>query len=213
MRQETTTRTLYQFDELSDKAKEKAREWWRAGQADDTFWTECVTDDAKECFRLIGFAVKDIYFSGFSSQGDGACFTGNWRASAVKPGKLQEHAPQDAELHRIAAEVQRIAAAFPDASACLTHRGNYCHEQSIAVDVELNPPEYDDGMARTQAEWAAIGKAAAPFEEDLIEAARDAMRWVYRTLEKEWEYQNADEQVDENIRAHEYEFTEEGKRA
>jgi len=29
MRQETVTYTLYKFDELNDKAKERARDWWR----------------------------------------------------------------------------------------------------------------------------------------------------------------------------------------
>ncbi len=32
MRIETTTRTLYTFDELSDSAKERAREWYRRAQ-------------------------------------------------------------------------------------------------------------------------------------------------------------------------------------
>jgi hypothetical protein len=39
------------------------------------------------------------------------------------------------------------------------------------------------------------------------------MRWIYRQLEREYDYQNADAQVDENIRANEYEFYEDGKRA
>jgi len=37
------------------------------------------------------------------------------------------------------------------------------------------------------------------------------MRWVYRALEQEYEYQTANEQVDDSIRANEYEFTETGR--
>jgi hypothetical protein len=47
--------------------------------------------------------------------------------------------------------------------------------------------------------------------DSLVELARDAMRWVYRQLEEEYEYQTANEQVDDAIRANEYEFTEAGR--
>jgi hypothetical protein len=39
------------------------------------------------------------------------------------------------------------------------------------------------------------------------------MRWIYRQLEREYEWLMSDEQVDESIRINEYEFTEEGKLA
>ena len=48
-------------------------------------------------------------------------------------------------------------------------------------------------------------------EHNFEEAARDCMRWIYHRLEKEYDWQNADEQVAENIEANEYEFTEEGE--
>lgn len=201
---------VFEFDELSDSAKETARAWWREASAGDDFWSECALEDAKECFALVGFSIKDVFYSGFWSQGDGACFTGTWYARDVKPGKLKKHAPQDAELHRIALELERIAVAFPDAAMRIEHRE--VHEMSASFEHELNAPEYSDDVARTVAEWDALAKACEPFEEALIETARDAMHWIYRTLEKEYEYQNADKQVDENIRANEYEFLENGER-
>jgi hypothetical protein len=58
MRTETTTRTLYTFDELSDKAKDKAREWWRAGALNYAWW-EFIFEDAES----IGLKITefDIY--------------------------------------------------------------------------------------------------------------------------------------------------------
>ena len=47
-------------------------------------------------------------------------------------------------------------------------------------------------------------------EDTIIELARDYMNWIYHTLEKEREYENADAQVDEAIRANEYEFLKDG---
>lgn len=201
---------VYKFDELSDSAKEAARAWWRRASEGDDFWHENVIEDAKQCFALAGFDIDKVYFTGFWSQGDGACFVGSWRARDVKPGALKQHAPQDKELHRIAAECERIALAFPDASARMTHRDRYCHEYSASIDVDLAPE--DDDEARPVAEWDALAKEREPFTDAIVEVLRDAMRWTYRTLEKEYEWQNADEQVDDNIRANEYEFTAEGKR-
>jgi hypothetical protein len=71
-----TETTVYQFDELSDEAKEKAREWYRQGNVTTRFWSECTIDDAKEIGKLLGMDIDNIYFSGFWSQGDGACFEG-----------------------------------------------------------------------------------------------------------------------------------------
>ena len=205
---------VYQFDELSEAAKEKAREWYRLASEFDNDFTDCVIEDARQCAEFIGitFDTKPVelmgggtrqdpcvYWSGFSSQGDGACFEGAWRASDVKPGKLKEHAPKDTELHRIAGEFEKIAKAFPDSSFRVKHRGHYSHKYCTEFDCEPGEPgdliDSDD------------------FPEDkLIEAARDFMQWIYRQLEKEWEYQNSDEQVDEMIRINEYEFTESGRR-
>ena len=58
MREETTTRTLYKYDELSDKAKLAAREWFAQGVFDYEWW-ECTYEDAK----TIGLKITefDIY--------------------------------------------------------------------------------------------------------------------------------------------------------
>jgi hypothetical protein len=42
---------------------------------------------------------------------------------------------------------------------------------------------------------------------------RDFADWIYSQLEKEYEWQNADEQVDDTIRANAYEFDEDGARS
>jgi hypothetical protein len=66
MRIETTTRTLYTFDELSEQAKEKAREWWREGALDYEWW-DCIYEDAES----IGLKIKDFdLYRGRSAEGE-----------------------------------------------------------------------------------------------------------------------------------------------
>jgi hypothetical protein len=38
------------------------------------------------------------------------------------------------------------------------------------------------------------------------------MAWIYRTLEEEYEWQNANDQIDECLRINDYAFTAEGSR-
>jgi len=46
----------------------------------------------------------------------------------------------------------------------------------------------------------------------LTEQLRDLARWLYRQLEREYDYQTSDDEVDEAIRANDYTFTEDGRR-
>lgn len=55
MRTETIKRNIYTFDELSDKAKEKARDWWRELAAWDD-WHEYICEDAERIgIKITGF--------------------------------------------------------------------------------------------------------------------------------------------------------------
>ena len=206
------TTLVYQFDELDEKAKERARKWYRQGNYDDSFWSECVIDDAKEIGTHMGMDIDNIYFSGFWSQGDGACFEGTWRASDVKVDKLKEYAPQDKELHRIVDGLADLAKEYPDGYFRVTHRGHYSHSGCTSFDVEL-PREQKEELEYGSPEYKALQVKLGEDEDTLIELARDFMDWIYRILEKEWEYLNADEQVDESIRANDYEFLKDGTRA
>ncbi len=80
--------TVYQFPELSDAAKEKARSWYRElGPHDD--WWDAVYEDFERICEILGIRLKItpvrlmdggtrakscIWFSGFCSQGDGASY-------------------------------------------------------------------------------------------------------------------------------------------
>jgi hypothetical protein len=222
----TITIQAYTFDELSDSAKQKARDWFREASAGDDWWSESAIDEAVEQGQLLGIdfdlqprknmkgeplpGKPKIWWSGFYSQGDGACFEGTWRASQVKADKVADgwgEDPATTEIKRIASEFERIARAYPESSFHVTHRDCYCHEHSVDFDFQF--PDDNEGEDWPEDKRKEYDKTC----DDLKEAARDFMRWIYRQLEKEYGYRNSDECVDEDIRANEYLFTEEGKRS
>lgn len=195
---------LYKFDELSDEAKETAREWFREGGLDYDWW-DSVYEDVKAIAPLLGIEIKQkdnapmnipaIYFSGFSSQGDGACLEGSYRYAKDAPHKIKGYAPKDSELLRIAKELQAIQKAHGyRLTASLSHSGRYYHKYSVTIDIMDG-----EDSANEQTENA------------IKELLRDFMEWIYRQLEQSYEYLNSDEAVDETIQANEYEFTIDGK--
>lgn len=193
---------VYEFSKLSDKAKAKARDWYRKASIHDDHGAEFVIDDAKRVFTHCGITIDRVGYSGFWSQGDGAHFVGTWRAFDVKAGGVKDEAPVDETLHRIAAEFERVAALFPLSSFTVKHSGHYQHENCTDFSFEFVDA---DG-------YQIDPPGAQQAEKDLEKAAKYAMRWIYQTLEKEYDHHNADEQVDESIESNGYTFTEEGER-
>lgn len=210
----------FEFSELSDAAKERARDWYRQASSQDDYWSESVIDEVVQQAELMGIRLKErriplmngstrgepcIWWRGFSSQGDGACFEGSWSARDVSADKVADgwgDSDQTKEIKRIASEFDRIASAYPEASFSVVHRGHYSHENCTEFDVSLGDDDSEIGPEK----WEEA-------EDALKEAARDFMRYIYRALEREYEYQNSDEVVDDNITANEYLFTEDGKRS
>lgn len=193
---------VYTFNELSDEAKENARDWWRRYVFSDPYDWEGVYDDVKEIAELFGLEldVKHgepcIYFSGFSSQGDGARYEGDYsyRAGALKA--VKGYAPRDTELHKIVEQLQEIQRKnFYRVHARTKYRGHYCHSGCMTVEVGRS----DDQPVVD--------------EDDVVQLLREFADWIYEQLKYEYDYQCSNEVVDEMLIGNAYEFTEEGARA
>lgn len=226
-RTETIVRQLYQYEELTDKAKEAAREWYREASAYDEFH-EFVYEHAVQCAKILGIEIADktqnwvnvstgkkgvhtspaIFFSGFWSQGDGACFEGRYSFAANAAKLIRDHAPTDTDLHAIADALASLP--YGEGwSARMKHTDHhYSHSGCMSVDSEWRGP-VADAMGDEITELP--DNDLCDGEETIKRAMRDFADWIYRQLEAEYAYQNADEQVDDSIIANEYEFTETGE--
>lgn len=212
----TIEKTVFKFDELESSAKETALDYFRCSI--ETYdYSESVLDDAETIAALIGidfdtvqvplmngsFRTKPkIYWSGFSSQGDGASFLGCYEYKKGAAKAVKAHAPSDKKLHAIvddlqAAQKKHFYSLYARiASGRLAN--HYCHENTVSIEVTDSRDEYRD-----------IGDS----EEKIAECMRDFMRWIYRQLEAEYEYQTSEEAIKETIASNEYEFTESGNLA
>lgn len=190
---------VFTFAELSESAKERARDWYRDGMEFDS---EFVLESSQTAAGILGIEGMDISYSGFCSQGDGASFTGSYSFTPNAPAKMREEFPQDEKLHAMADELQALQigqrlACGSAIYATIRRSGSYSHEYSMQID-EIQDSENGEGIEELET------------EEKLLELFRSFARWIYASLEAEWDYRNSDEAIDEDIEANDYEFDEDG---
>ncbi len=202
---------VYEFDELDERAKERARDWWRTNGLQYEWW-EFTYEDCVEAAKCLGIEIgnragrnmrgeatvgsPNIFFSGFSSQGDGACFEGAYGYHKGWREALAGYAPEDKELLSIGEALQSTQrSAFWGITASTRHSGHYYHSGCMLVEVRCDREIGNDAEAAVRY------------------ALRDFADWIYRNLREEYEYLMSDESVDETIRVNEYEFYESGERA
>ena len=207
------TTTVFTIDELADAARETARAWYlNAGIHDD--WYDYVFDDFEAICRILGITLQTsptrlygggtrerphIWFRGFWSQGDGACYEGSYGHAQGAAKALRAHAPQDEELHRIVDALQDAQRRnFWQLHATFHRTGRYSNATSMEIDVERDSPT-----------WQPPTDGA---EDTIVEALRDLAHWLYRQLQDAYESETSDDAVDETIAINEWTFTADGKR-
>jgi hypothetical protein len=181
-------------------------------------WWDSAYGDFDRICEILGIELYkgEPSFSGFWSQGDGASWTGWYRARKplygyetsgtyestydLAPAKIREYAPQDEELHRIADELCMLTRIYyPTHALVRRHDSRYSHEMTMCVS-EIEPCDDDADFAE---------EVTDALEEALLEQFRDLARWLYKTLEREYDYLTSDEAVVETLEANEIEEEEE----
>ncbi len=209
----TVETLVYEIDELPERAKENARFWYRTNCLNHQ-WYDHIYRHFDTICQMLGITLRttnvtlisgrtredpNIYFSGFSCQGDGACFEANYCHARDAPRRLREYAAADTTLHQIA---DRLHAAqrpnFYQLTAEIRQRGRHFHEYSMAIDVDRNSPTYQPPTA--QADSA------------VTESMRDLARWLYGRLENEYDHLTSESAVDDAIAQNDWTFTTEGER-
>jgi len=188
--------------EVSDELLEKYRHF----NVEHIDWWDCVYESSKERMSEQGILVTDIYFSGFCSQGDGACFEG-WIENT--PLFLEKHCkPDEYPL------IRKLLASGGTCSINSEHRGHYYHENCTTFDVIADqlwrvlpmPTEFHEQIVE---EWdKMLEYELQDFEKESVEIFKRYMRELYRELEQEYDYLTSDEAVKESIIANDLTETE-----
>lgn len=193
----TITKDVFKFNELSDSAKQAAIDAYRDVNVDYEWW-QFTFEDAEKILEIMGISDVEISFSGFWSQGDGASFTGKFSHNKGNVKALKAYAPKDKELASILTRINKIQSrAFYKLAGTIGTRGRYCHAYTMHIaNIYHTEHGYNYDVADAEAE--------------LLEAFQDVANWIYKRLEKEYDYLTSDEIVAESFVANDYEFDEYG---
>lgn len=192
---------LYKFNELSESAKEKAIESLSDINVDYEWW-ESTYEDFKELCKTLSIEVdlKNTFFSGFYSQGDGSSFTA-WIdvcecLKAIKDEKWKEYAPKEnLQFYSVTNNMLRLC----HLCACSIRPIN--RESSVKIDFDSD----------TYGTHPNIDSVITEIEDFFEDVANTLNGWLYNQLEKEYKYQTSKEAIKETIEANEYEFTQDGR--
>ena len=206
------TRTLYQFSELDDRAKENARTWYRHLNDEDNDFADCVIEDAVRMAEILGITIDHhpvklmngstrqdpSVWWGLHTQGSGACFSGHYAYAKGAHRLIRKEAPQDLKLHDIADNLMIVQQKYGyKVTATITTDSRAIYSGSTGIEVS----DGDYSISSTED------------GDEVRRALRSFMDWIYDGLNAEYDSRQTDEYVDEMISNNEYEFTKHGQRA
>lgn len=193
-------KTVYNFDELSQSAKDNAIYKYAANYD----WFDSVYDDFVQILDILGFDVisrdgkgrktYDIEFSGFYHQGSYAAFSGYYHFQKDMVKGIKSYAPKDKELHRIAKELSKMQRKY---FYSLSAKFRYSDYSGYSVDMEDSRRQYG---------WVDSDEPEKIFRQVL----KDLSSWLYESLQNEYEYLTSEESFKESCEANEYTFDSNG---
>jgi len=197
---------VYKYEELADEAKEKVITEQRNVNVRFNDWFELIVDAWKCSLEEFAFFAPRIYFSGFYSQGDGACF----ECDSIYSDRLFESVR--VEIDTFSKEFQEVFKTQEEALfnfmenyvsfTIETSIHRYCHENTRYIDWDIHSDEekakYFEKFIDEIGEW-------------LEEKRKTFCKEIYQQLEEEYEEQTSDDSVIYTVSSNEYEFLEDGR--
>lgn len=197
---------LDRFNALPARQRDEILDKHRNYNTEHLDWWDCIYDDFKNDMDAIGIEVQRIYFSGFWSQGDGACFEGrvfSWEDFLPSLGHTDPALITLANHSHWAFGVE--------------HKGHYYHENCTRFNTCLATLDCNDALDEEEfaqvfspykseiqtAAWMALiaDYKREDLEEQFTEAFKGHMRDLYSRLEIEYDHLTSDESVLEALDA------------
>ena len=188
---------LYQFAELSEKAKQRAINDWRQTSNEAGDYLYFFNDDCIEHLKELGFTNPTVQYSLSYSQGDGLSF------SAEGYNNLT-----DLFIEVLGAHHAKMAE-FLASNCTLEIKGNtgrYTYASRSDIDL------YTDLTSALVVETTNVDNAIEAVQSKLTDIYMTACKEMEDRGYKELENEQSDEYISETLISNEYDFTEDGKR-
>lgn len=182
--------------------------------APDYEWWDDTIANAKEYGESKGFDIRDIHFTGFYSQGDGACWVG--RVDIVE--WLEINKPEDPRAHILSALIEND---WIDRYLVIEQNpSRYSHSNTMQrSDASINCEDEDDFISKADMfQGASVRNLMQSLpdtylndiSDEILADARCYANDIYNQLRDEYEHLCSEEVVAEMCDANDYLFDEHG---
>jgi len=192
---ETATITIFKFNELSESAKETARNWWN--ESFDENDSDIVTQPIKDKLEEFGLPSEDIRWRLASGQGDGVAFYGTvdveeYLIKNKLKSKFRKLFDADKDLLISNVEINKSS---------VFHMYDHYNTMSVSYNEDFHGGY--DNPSREQA----LEDFTDHLQDHIKELSKEFAKQGYEGLG----YLTSDEYVDECLILQEYKYTEDGK--
>ena len=184
------------YEELNDRAKEKARDSLRYIEADYDWWTADY-NYFEEALGSMGFGY--VTLRGFDlDRGSYVKWVGNFSGNVKR---VPENVPD--ALHHVANTLCEIdtLGRLADENGYLffntDNTGGFGSRYSVDVDLGMEDENGDNPLLDAK-------------QQEIESAMKEIEAWMLDVLRREFEWRTSDECVEECIKSNEYEFDEDG---
>ena len=179
-------------------AKERALEKYRYINVEHDDWYENVYEDFRVVMEDKHVHVERMYFTGFCSQGDGACFEGSIAGGRVVE-YLDLHHPNEYPM------IRKLVESGGYFNISVVHNGSYMHQYCTTFVVEHDsfyniletPTDLQSMVAATYDNM--LDTEAADFESVTTDKWRGYMGDLYKQLNDEYDSLTEDDAVWDTI--------------
>ena len=198
---------VYKYNELSDEAKEKVKEWYLNGQEPFIF-TEMVKEDLKNLFSKSNL---DVQYSLAYCQGDGFNIYGEIDAETIfECLKKHNGGTQFKRFENILTDKERKTI-LHYAEECgaieLPMNNHYCYSLTDYIDIA----EEWQYRLENYFGYSNINKEALRKFEELVRGIFNTLCKYYEKWGYEYFYEISEKELEEICESNEYEFLEDGR--
>lgn len=175
-----------QPDDVRQHVLEKHRDW----NVEGIDWSDFMRDQFIEQMEALGITAKRVQWSGFWSQGDGACFDG--------------HTHDMVKLCASVEELNKFSDIFQldEISMSWASSGMYSHEHSLRFDLQDHRyvQDSDDPLTLMQAKLLQLENSRIEELEVCVTLwIKEQCSKLYSELEEEYDHLTSDEAVLESL--------------
>ena len=195
MRIEIIEKKVYSFEDLAqnEELKKNVLAKHQDINIDSCIWYECIIEDQKERLNNLGFLDSEIFFSGFCSQGDGACF----ECKSFDIDKLLISTNFTEKQKKIIKKVDDLGCLEMTISKN-NYGYHYSHEKTRYF------------TAYFTGEHKRIQALISDFDKQIEQLRLNASGEIYSKLDQQYYFLQEEKQILETLECNEYEFNIDG---